>query len=172
MFSGTLHLTQSINRNEGSKTPTMDGWMISLTRAPTHSALRVISQTAEHSESRLKPHPSDCRPHLPLAQCGLKTNLDPRQNRSQFPLDSPQKRGFGFKTDPGLLQFKLVVRYYLSGVRCKWFAYGPADATANPSSLALVKSRFRNGLPFWCRLTHVVLEKRPLSRCSCSTSMV
>jgi len=32
-----------------------------------------------------------------------------------------------------------VVRYwrgYLSGARCKWFAYGPADATATPSSLA------------------------------------
>jgi len=37
-----------------------------------------------------------------------------------------------------------VVRYwhgYLSGARCKWFAYGPADATAAPSSLAPVKSR-------------------------------
>jgi len=33
----------------------------------------------------------------------------------------------------------LLVRYwqgYLSGARCKWFAYGPADATATPSSLA------------------------------------
>jgi len=29
----------------------------------------------------------------------------------------------------------------LSVVRCKWFAYGPADATATPSSLAAVKSR-------------------------------
>jgi len=37
-----------------------------------------------------------------------------------------------------------VVRYwhfYLSGARCKWFAYSPADATATPSSLATVKSR-------------------------------
>ena len=36
-----------------------------------------------------------------------------------------------------------VVRYwrgYLSGARWKWFAYGPADATATPSSLAPVKS--------------------------------
>jgi len=37
-----------------------------------------------------------------------------------------------------------VVRYwrgYLSGVRCKWFfAYGPADTTATPLSLAPVKS--------------------------------
>jgi len=32
-------------------------------------------------------------------------------------------------------------RGYLSGPRCKWFAYGPADATATPSSLAPVKSR-------------------------------
>jgi len=37
-----------------------------------------------------------------------------------------------------------VARYwhgYLSGARCKWFAYGPADATATPSSLAPLKSR-------------------------------
>jgi len=37
-----------------------------------------------------------------------------------------------------------VVRYrhgYLSGARCKWFAYGPADAIATPLSLAPVKSR-------------------------------
>ena len=36
-----------------------------------------------------------------------------------------------------------VVRYwhgYLSGARCKLFAYGVADATATPSSLAPVKS--------------------------------
>ena len=30
---------------------------------------------------------------------------------------------------------------YLSRARCKWFAYGPADAIATPSSLAPVKSR-------------------------------
>jgi len=30
---------------------------------------------------------------------------------------------------------------YLSGARCKWFAYGPADATVTPSSLVPVKSR-------------------------------
>jgi len=38
-----------------------------------------------------------------------------------------------------------VVRYWrgcLSGVRCKWFAYGQADATATPSSLATVKSEW------------------------------
>ena len=32
-------------------------------------------------------------------------------------------------------------RSYLSRVRCKWFAYGPTDATATPSSLAPLKSR-------------------------------
>jgi len=32
-------------------------------------------------------------------------------------------------------------RGYLSGVWYKWFAYGPANATATPSSLASVKSR-------------------------------
>jgi len=37
-----------------------------------------------------------------------------------------------------------VVRYrrgYLSGARCKWFAYVPDDAPATPLSLAPVKSR-------------------------------
>jgi len=48
-------------------------------------------------------------------------------------------------------------RGYLSGVWCKWFAYGPADATATPSSLASLKSR----------LTQVVLEKRLLNVCVC-----
>jgi len=37
-----------------------------------------------------------------------------------------------------------LMRYwhgYLSEARCKWFAYGPSDATATPSSLASLKSR-------------------------------
>jgi len=38
-----------------------------------------------------------------------------------------------------------------------------ADATATPSSLASLKCRWVK--PFWCRLTQVVLEKRPLNRC-------
>jgi len=43
-----------------------------------------------------------------------------------------------------MFSFLEVVRYwhdYLSGARCKLFAYGPADASATPSSLAPVKSR-------------------------------
>jgi len=43
-----------------------------------------------------------------------------------------------------LNRFGPVVRYsrgYLSVARCKWFAHGPADATATPSSLASLKSR-------------------------------
>jgi len=32
-------------------------------------------------------------------------------------------------------------RGYMSGARCKWFAYDPADATATASSLASLKSR-------------------------------
>jgi len=45
------------------------------------------------------------------------------------------------------------------------FAYGPADATAipqTPPSLASFKCRLV--LPFWYRLTQVVLAKRPLNR--------
>ena len=54
-------------------------------------------------------------------------------------------------------------RGYLPGARCRWFAYGPADATATPSSVASLKPGYRQ--PFWCRLIQVVLEKRPLNRC-------
>jgi len=64
-----------------------------------------------------------------------------------------------------------VVRYwsgYLSGVNCKWFAYGPADATATPWSPAPVKYRMvylsGAGLPDDCP------EKRPLNGCSSSSS--
>ena len=48
-------------------------------------------------------------------------------------------------------------RGYLTGARCR-LAYGPADATAT-HSVASVKSRLV--LPFWYRLTRVVLEKGP-----------
>jgi len=46
---------------------------------------------------------------------------------------------------------------YLSRVRCKWFAYGPADATATLPSVALSNSYWFNlsgaGIPrlFWKR---------------------
>ena len=51
-------------------------------------------------------------------------------------------------------------------IQVQMIAYGPADATATPSSLTPVKS---NVLPFWCQLTQVVLEKRPLNGCSSSS---
>ena len=54
---------------------------------------------------------------------------------------------------------------YLSAVKCKWFAYGPADATATPSSLASLKSRLLQ--PFWLRITQFVLKKRPLNERFC-----
>jgi len=60
----------------------------------------------------------------------------------------------------------LYWRGYLSGVKRKRFAYGPADATATSSSLAPVKSR----------ITFLVLaypgcpQKRPLNRCSSTSS--
>jgi len=52
---------------------------------------------------------------------------------------------------------------HLSAARCKWFAYGPADATATPSSLASLKSRLV--CCFRYQLTQVVLYKRPLNGC-------
>jgi len=61
---------------------------------------------------------------------------------------------------------------YLSGARCR-LAYGPADTTATRSlSLASVKSRLV--VPFWYRLTQVVLDKGPLNGCvhMCSSKVV
>ena len=55
-------------------------------------------------------------------------------------------------------------RGYLSGARCR-LAYGPADAHCHSLSLASVKSRLV--LPFWYRLTRVVLHKGPLNGCVC-----
>jgi len=37
---------------------------------------------------------------------------------------------------------------------CKWFAYGPSDATAPIISCS---SKIQNSLPFWCWLTQIVL---------------
>jgi len=50
---------------------------------------------------------------------------------------------------------------YLCGARCKRFAYESADATATLSSLVSLKSKLV--WPFWCQLTQVVLEQRPLN---------
>jgi len=49
----------------------------------------------------------------------------------------------------------VVLASVCSEVQCRWFTYGPADATATPPSLALLKSR-----PFWYRLTHRLSWKR------------
>jgi len=64
-----------------------------------------------------------------------------------------------------------VVRYwrgYLSGTRCKWFAYGPADAITTLSSLAPVKSRLV--YLFGAGLLRLSWKKRLLHRCSSSSS--
>jgi len=56
---------------------------------------------------------------------------------------------------------------YLSAARCEWFAFGPADVTATPSSLAPVKSEW---------FTFLVLAypgcpgKKALNGCSSSSS--
>ena len=54
---------------------------------------------------------------------------------------------------------KWVMRWwhgYLSGARCKCFAYGPADATATPSCLASLKSRLVWPFP-WFNLSSASL---------------
>ena len=40
---------------------------------------------------------------------------------------------------------------YLSGARCKWLAYDPADATATPSSMSSLLRKIQNGLSFCYR---------------------
>jgi len=55
-------------------------------------------------------------------------------------------------------------RGYLSGVRCKWFACGPADAIAIPSYL--VSLTFGLVQPFWCQFTQAVPEKEAIKRVS------
>jgi len=40
----------------------------------------------------------------------------------------------------GLQKIECEVLVWLSGARCKWFVYSPADATAIPFSLASLKS--------------------------------
>jgi len=60
---------------------------------------------------------------------------------------------------------------YLSEARCR-FAYGPADAIATHYLLLQqIQIGFtRMVLLFWCQLTQVVLEKRPLNEYSTSSS--
>ena len=59
---------------------------------------------------------------------------------------------------------------WLSGARCRYFAYGPADATAVPEPLHLLSYLIQTGLPFWYWLTQVVLEKEAVKQvCSSST---
>jgi len=49
--------------------------------------------------------------------------------------------------------------------KVQMICYGPSDATATHHIL-LQKSQ--NSLPFWCWVTQVVLDKRPLNGCSSS----
>ena len=56
---------------------------------------------------------------------------------------------------------------YLSGATCRLFCiYCPADATAIPKP----HNRLPHLNPGWYQFTQVVLEKRPLNRCSSSCS--
>ena len=54
---------------------------------------------------------------------------------------------------------------YLTGARCR-LAYGPADATA--THCLLLQQNQDWFLPFWHRLTRVVLDKGPLNGCVCA----
>jgi len=61
---------------------------------------------------------------------------------------------------------------YLSGARCRVFAYGPADATASQSHIISASFKSRLVLPFLYWLTEVVLEKGPLNGYSAGSIVV
>jgi len=78
---------------------------------------------------------------------------------------------YPFKTiKPLLLRVTRCWFGYLSGARCRLFAYGPADATASKKPIISCSCKSRLVLPFWYRITQAVLEKRPLNGCSTSSS--
>ena len=54
-------------------------------------------------------------------------------------------------------------RGYLSGARCRWFACGPADATAIPIISCFIKIHV--GITFLVPAYSVVLEKRLINGC-------
>jgi len=73
----------------------------------------------------------------------------------------------------GLLK-NSVMRYwhgYLSGARYKWLAYGPANATAIPSSLALVEPRMFYPSGIWMvwyqHFINMLSWKSPWMSCCC-----
>jgi len=59
-------------------------------------------------------------------------------------------------------------RGYLCGARCSWFAYGPADATATPSS-SLIPVKSRMVCLSDVGLSRLSWKKRPLNRCGSSS---
>ena len=58
---------------------------------------------------------------------------------------------------------------YLSGVMCRLYPYGPADATLSQNPIIFSSFKSRLVFPFWYRLTQVVLEKRLLKRWNSSS---
>jgi len=61
---------------------------------------------------------------------------------------------------------------YLSGARCRLFAYGPADALLPKTHHLLLHLNLRLILLFWYQLAQVVMEKRPLNGCSISSVLL
>jgi len=49
------------------------------------------------------------------------------------------------------------------------FASTSNATAATATRIISCSSKIQHGLPFWCRLTQVVLEKRPLNGCSSSS---
>ena len=61
---------------------------------------------------------------------------------------------------------------YLSGARCRLFAYGPVDATAIPNPTISCLIWIQTGFAFLVPAYQVVLEKRPLNGVLVAVSVV
>jgi len=44
-------------------------------------------------------------------------------------------------------------------VKCRWSAYGQTESWWHCHTIISCSIKIQNGLPFWCKLTQVVLEK-------------
>jgi len=79
----------------------------------------------------------------------------------------------GIRKGIWLQNWLIRCRYvYLLVARCKWFTYGPADATATPSSLASLKSRMLFGQPLQVTVCPKLQDHCPVCLSVCNTGVL
>ena len=100
--------------------------------------------------------------------CMAALNVGSKDNYNINSLHSVLSHSFGHQEEHPACK-NWVMRCwcgYLSGARCRLFAYGPADATTIPKPHHLLPHL--NPDWFYLSDTQVVLENRPLNGCSSS----